>query len=141
MDWAKTRAAPIGYFGNIFFNVKGREPDGIVNDGMELDKLRRMVADELLSLEDPETGESAVERVYFREELYPGKDSPSAPDLIFPYRNYDYYSLQQIMPGSSGGIFEDLRDLPPDKKLQQYSNHKLNGISIFHGPAVNIHTA
>lgn len=76
--------------GRIFLNMKGREPDGRVMAGDEFERLRRELAEAALTMADPATGESMVERVYTREELYHGPYAGSAPDLVLAMRDgYD----------------------------------------------------
>lgn len=76
--------------GRIFLNMKGREPDGRVTAGDEFERLRREIAEAALTMADPATGESMVERVYTREELYHGPYAGSAPDLVLAMRDgYD----------------------------------------------------
>ncbi len=55
IDWTKTKAAPQGVV-NIFLNVKGREPTGIVEPGEEYEQVRRDVIHALTSYRDPQAG-------------------------------------------------------------------------------------
>jgi len=85
IDWQKTEAYFHGTVGNIFINLRGREPDGIV-DIKEYDDLCDDLKVGLLNIEDPETGEKVVERVYKKEELYKTKDIVIAPDLVVTFK-------------------------------------------------------
>lgn len=76
--------------GRIFLNLRGREPDGRVAPGDEYERLRRELAEALVGMSDPLTGEPMVERVYLREELYHGPYAAAAPDLVLGLRDgYD----------------------------------------------------
>jgi predicted AlkP superfamily phosphohydrolase/phosphomutase len=55
IDWTKTQAAPQGVV-NIFVNLKGREPTGIVEPGEEYERLRRRIVEALMAYRDPEAG-------------------------------------------------------------------------------------
>jgi predicted AlkP superfamily phosphohydrolase/phosphomutase len=55
IDWTQTVAAPVG-LGHVFLNLKGREPDGIV-DPADYERLQRKVIDAILDYRDPGTGE------------------------------------------------------------------------------------
>lgn len=55
IDWSKTRAAP-GGLGNVFVNLKGREPEGIV-DPADLANVQREIIDAIYAYKDPVTGE------------------------------------------------------------------------------------
>ncbi len=90
IDWAKTRVFSRGKEGELFVNLKGRDPQGIVNPGAEYEALRTRVIERLSQLIDPATGQCAVDRVYRREELYDGPMIESAPDLIIAWRETAY---------------------------------------------------
>ncbi|MGH2367177.1 MAG: alkaline phosphatase family protein, partial [Chloroflexota bacterium] len=55
IDWAKTKAAPVGLV-NIYVNLKGREPTGIVEPGAEYEQVRRQIIEALMSYRDPDAG-------------------------------------------------------------------------------------
>jgi len=105
IDWSKTKAYAQGNFGQIFLNLKGRQPLGCVDP-----KDARSVLDDLksrlLSIPHPETGEPLVSHVYEREELYSGPHAHLAPDLTvvlgdWKYRTiglYDFTTNQTISP-------------------------------------------
>jgi predicted AlkP superfamily phosphohydrolase/phosphomutase len=72
--------------GRIFLNVEGREPQGHVKPGGDYDRVREEVADALLRMTDPASGEPIVERVYRREELYEGPYAHLGADLVLATR-------------------------------------------------------
>ena len=53
IDWTRTAAAPVG-LGHVFLNLKGREPDGIV-DPADYQRVQRQVIDAILDYRDPGT--------------------------------------------------------------------------------------
>jgi predicted AlkP superfamily phosphohydrolase/phosphomutase len=55
VDWSRTRAAPVG-LGNVYLNLKGREPTGIVEPD-EYERAQRAVIDAILDYRDEATGE------------------------------------------------------------------------------------
>ena len=78
IDWSRTRAYAQGNFGQIFLNLKGRQPQGCV----EPEDARPLLDDlkaGLLEIPHPETGEPLVERVYERDELYHGPHAAPRP--------------------------------------------------------------
>jgi predicted AlkP superfamily phosphohydrolase/phosphomutase len=76
--------------GRIFLNVRGREPQGRIEPGAEYERMRREIAEAALGMTDPATGESMVERVYTREELYQGPYAATGADLVLAMRDgYD----------------------------------------------------
>jgi predicted AlkP superfamily phosphohydrolase/phosphomutase len=85
-DWSTTRAFPVpmDHAGYIRINLKGREPEGIVDPGKEYDALCAELARGFLSFRDSETGAPIARCVYRQHELAP-TDAPSRdrlPDLV-----------------------------------------------------------
>ena len=64
IDWSKTQAFSEGKEGDIFVNLKGRDPHGVVEPGAAYEAVRNWIIKRLQRLADPATGERAVERVY-----------------------------------------------------------------------------
>ena len=84
VDWSKTRAYGLGLNG-LYLNLQGREKNGIV-DPADREALMREIADKLLATLDPATGEPAVTKVYFREEVYKDRGYLElGPDLQIGY--------------------------------------------------------
>ena len=63
VDWARTQAFSIGNFGQIYINVKGRRPQGIVAPGAEYDALRERIIKAALELRDPDGGDRVIAMV------------------------------------------------------------------------------
>jgi predicted AlkP superfamily phosphohydrolase/phosphomutase len=80
VDWSQTRAYAVG-LGQIYFNLRGREAQGIVSAGEEYRKLQDEIRDRLLPLTDPETGERVFADIYKRDDIYRGEYIQMAPDL------------------------------------------------------------
>jgi len=99
IDWARTRA----YGGSlaeqaIYVNVRGREPEGIVEPDGEYRKVCEEIERGLLALRDPQTGEQVVDRVYRKEEVFRGEQSGSSPDLIVRAEDYGCKLTDYIYP-------------------------------------------
>lgn len=82
VDWARTRAYAVGTMGNIFLNVRGREPAGIVAPGAEYEQVRDQLMVDLATLADDTTGEPVFNAIYRREALYHGPYQEEAPDIV-----------------------------------------------------------
>lgn len=82
INWSQTRAFSEGAGGGIFINVKGREPEGIVNRFDEYESLRAEIIAELEKLIDPHSGARVIKKIYKREEIYSGEYLALAPDLV-----------------------------------------------------------
>ncbi len=76
IDWSRTRAYAQGNFGQIFLNLKGRQPNGCVAAADARGLLDELKAG-ITAIPHPETGAPLVEHVYEREELYDGPHSAS----------------------------------------------------------------
>jgi predicted AlkP superfamily phosphohydrolase/phosphomutase len=90
VDWEKTRAYSVGYIGQIYVNLAGRDPHGVVPSGQEYEDLRAELIERLLQMVDPEDGRPVVDRVFRKEEVYRGRFLSSAPDLLLLMRGLTY---------------------------------------------------
>ena len=109
IDWGQTQAvASSPASEGIFINLKGREPDGVVEPGEPYEALRDRLVAELLALRDPGTGERVVQAVYRREELYEGPFLDLLPDLVFDLGDGPYLASDAPMAAGT------LEPLPPD---------------------------
>jgi predicted AlkP superfamily phosphohydrolase/phosphomutase len=83
IDWSRTRAFSRFGFGQIFFNVRGRDPEGIVNPGEEYNFLKKEIMKKLNEIINPETGLPFKDAVFCKEDVYKGPYFDDAPDIIF----------------------------------------------------------
>lgn len=84
IDWTRTRAfcLPTDLEGYIRINLRGREPEGIVEPGADYQSVCRELVDVLQALRNPATGRSAVREVIVTEQAMPGPRIDQLPDLI-----------------------------------------------------------
>jgi predicted AlkP superfamily phosphohydrolase/phosphomutase len=88
--WNQTKAYSFGSTaGQIYLNLKGREPLGIISPGREAEEVKTEIIEELKNLVDEETGEKVVGEIYRKEELYSGPHLREAPDVIFLPKNFE----------------------------------------------------
>jgi predicted AlkP superfamily phosphohydrolase/phosphomutase len=128
VDWDKTRVwGEGGYYGRIFFNVKGREPRGIIPQ-QEYESFRDELKAKLEAIEDEE-GRNINSRVFKAEELYRQVNN-IAPDLIVYLGNLDWRSAGSVGIGAIH-LFEN--DTGPDD-----ANHAQEGIFILSVPGKKI---
>jgi predicted AlkP superfamily phosphohydrolase/phosphomutase len=80
VDWSRTKAYAVG-LGQIYFNLRGREGQGIVSAGAEYKALQEEMRSKLMTLTDPENGERVFRDVYRRDDIYKGEYLQNAPDL------------------------------------------------------------
>lgn len=68
IDWSKTKAFPLEpCHAHIFINLKGRDPDGIVEPG-DYARVQEEIIDALLAMRDPVTGTRVVSVAVKKEE-------------------------------------------------------------------------
>lgn len=101
IDWANTRAFSGGKYGNIYLNVRGREPQGIVDPDQEYGCLCDEIEQALCELHDPDTGEPIVESVHRRDVLYEGPCVHLAPDLLIQWKEYAYLTSEAYVQRGS----------------------------------------
>ena len=76
--------------GRMYLSVRGREHGGSIDPGAVYTEIREEISEGLRGLRDDETGESVIERVFTREELFSGGAFETAPDIVaMPARGYD----------------------------------------------------
>jgi predicted AlkP superfamily phosphohydrolase/phosphomutase len=81
IDWSKTRAYSYGNVGQIFLNLKGREPLGIV-EKPDVESILHTLIEDLKNLKNPLNGEKAIAAVYRKEEIYHGDRLDQSAELI-----------------------------------------------------------
>ena len=127
VDWSRTRAFSIGSFGQVYINLAGIRPQGIVQPGREYQELRNRIMRDALALRDPRTNEPLVERVYSREELYSGPYADRTPDLIVQPRGWEYMAFGHADFGSNK-LVEPITGLS--------GHHRPDGVLILAGPGI-----
>jgi predicted AlkP superfamily phosphohydrolase/phosphomutase len=128
VDWSRTRAYSYGrMLGSIYLNVKGREPQGIVEPGAPYEALREEMVAALDSFRDPVSGRRLIGRVARREEVFQGSRAGEAPDLI-------------LWPDDPTDIFFGLTDFGDSKlvdSVYRYSGmHRPEGLLVAAGPSI-----
>lgn len=120
VDWSRTRAwGDGGYYGRLFLNVAGREPNGIVAPE-ETDALKAELTAKLEALGDEE-GRSIGTRVFRPEALY-AECNNVAPDLVVYFGDLFWRSVGSL---GHGTVWTRENDLGPDD-----ANHAQHGIFL-----------
>jgi len=126
VDWDKTRAYSVGYIGQIYVNLVGRDPGGVVAPGREYEQFRTELIGRLLKMVDPEDGQRVVDQVLRKEEIYSGRFLPEAPDLLILMRGLSYITRQSYELAVRHQVFA----APP---MQETGGHRLEGILLAWG--------
>lgn len=126
VDWAKTKVYFLGVSDDLFINLKGREPEGIVNPGGEYEELLDEVATGLEHMTLP--GDlKPIEKVYKSNKLYP--DNSHSPDLLIKCRN----GFDLVKEGDPLGAFKGLRRWGENTWS---GTHADKGVLIMKGPCI-----
>ncbi len=105
VDWSRTRAYCLGLSG-MFFNIKGRESQGIV-ERAEVDALKAEIGARLRGLQDQDNDEVAIVEAFDTAELYRGPYLENAPEFVIGY-NRGYRTSWDCATGVvDAPLFED----------------------------------
>ncbi len=123
VDWARTSAYSQGNYGQIYVNVRGREPFGAVSPGGEYEEVVDQLVAGLRELRDPATDEPIVERIFRRQDLYQGPVAEQSPDVMFLLE--DTYKPLGTLEFSSHRLVEDA--------FGNSGDHRMEGILVMNG--------
>lgn len=126
VDWSRTRAwADGGYYGRVFLNVQGREPQGAI-PARRYESARDELARAIERIPN-ENGRPLQTRAPRPEELY-HRVNGVAPDLLVYFDDLRWRSVGTV---GTGAIQTFENDTGPDD-----ANHAEEGIFILSGPDV-----
>jgi predicted AlkP superfamily phosphohydrolase/phosphomutase len=126
VDWTRTVAYSLGHVGQVYLNVKGRQPFGVVRPD-RYQVVRSEVMAELCDLRHPVTGQPLVEQVVVREASAHGPYLDNGPDLHLVMDGYR--TMAYPMFAASG-------DTVTQQRWGNSGDHRPNGILIAAGPPI-----
>lgn len=106
VDWTKTKAYGLG-LGGVYLNMKGREAQGTVSPGEEARAQKKEIISKLNGLKDEENNETAINKVFDRDELPPGPYKENSPDMIVGYNEGYRVSWDSVIGKVNTAVFED----------------------------------
>jgi predicted AlkP superfamily phosphohydrolase/phosphomutase len=129
IDWSRTRAftLPTDLEGYIRINLKGREPQGIVQPGAEYDALCANIRSSLLALKNPTTGRPAVEAVWLCHQVFAGRRQQQLPDLVVSWND------EAPITALEGPGLERIEEPSPDPRT---GTHSTKGFMLAHGSGI-----
>ena len=137
-DWHETVAfsEELDYHPNVWLNLRGREPDGVV-DPDRYHAVRAAVTAALESWQHPD-GTPVVERVWRREELYEGPATEAAPDLLLELTLLDGYSPSCLRSVGAGPSVRRMapHEFDAGKGAGMNGAHRRDGVLLLAGPGV-----
>jgi predicted AlkP superfamily phosphohydrolase/phosphomutase len=128
VDWEKTTAwGAGGYYGRVFLNVQGREPNGRIPQA-DYERVRDELADAIEAIPDPQG--KRLDTTCFRPEAIYRQVRNVAPDLIIYFGDLYWRSV-----GSFGfdSVYTFENDTGPDD-----ANHAQDGMIIYYDPRQNL---
>jgi predicted AlkP superfamily phosphohydrolase/phosphomutase len=91
VDWSRTLAYSMGHVGQIYLNVAGREPNGIVRPEERPEVLKKVM--DTLGKLTGENGQPLVTKLIPRTETYHGRHAENGPDLHVVLDEYKMISF------------------------------------------------
>jgi predicted AlkP superfamily phosphohydrolase/phosphomutase len=129
VDWSRTKAWGWGgYYARIFFNVKGREKEGVV-DPEELESEKRALAAKVMAITD-DRGRRMSNQVFEPDRLY-GTAVGDKPDLMVYFDGLDWRSAGTVGHGS---LYLSENDTGPDDSV-----HSMDGVFMLYNPRRDLH--
>lgn len=125
VDWSRTVAYSMGHVGQIYLNVAGREPQGIVTEENYREQ-RDAVIEALKDLRDEE-GRPLVTDIILREETYHGPYADKGPDLHVVLDDYNVIAFP---------LFATNNKILTRQIRGDSGCHRREGIFIAHGPNI-----
>ena len=126
VDWSRTVAwGDGGYYGRLFLNVKGREPQGIIEQA-DYANTRDELAAALEAMSGPD-GEPLGTKVLKPEDVY-SEVRGVAPDLIVYFGDLEWRSVGTLASSTVGKFFTYENDTGPDG-----ANHDRTGVFVMAG--------
>lgn len=124
VDWSRTRAwGSGGYYGRVFLNVSGREPEGCVPPGA-YEQTRDELAAALSSIQGPDN--QIIGAQVFKPEVIYSQVRNVAPDLLIYFGDLHWRAAGSI---GHGADYTLENDTGPDD-----ANHSMKGMFVIHEP-------
>ena len=131
VNWAQTQVYSLGNYGQLYVNLSGREPQGIVNPGDEYDQVIEDLVDRLNNLRNPRTGELIAVDIYHREDIYQGDHMTEGPDIVF---------LPKDMRYNGFGLYQFSSRSWLEPSFDRSGGHRMDGILMATGPGISRNT-
>lgn len=135
IDWSRTKAYPLppGH-SHIFVNLKGRDPDGIV-EPEDYEKVQEAIIDALMAMRDPETGQQVVSLALKRQDartvgIWHGKGWERVGDVIFDMTdgycaNPMVYPAEVRYPDGTRRVIANLEEFEPCLLNRHFTGYHL----------------
>lgn len=132
-DWSETKAF-VGFHGDLWLNLKDREPAGVVAAG-DAPELLEELRHDLLELRDERNGAAPFHAVHRRDEIYSGACIDLAPDLMLDSWSNGY----RVSPRREAAEAFVSAPLPLAGVNEPWSSdHRPEGVFVGAGPSIGV---
>lgn len=130
-DWQRTTAfaIPSAYMSYVRVNLRGREPQGIVEPGAEYETVLKRLTSDLEQLVDPLTGQRAVREVTRAKDVFGEASLETLPDLFVAWEPCAYFRERVVHPKT------ELTQREPE--FFRDSDHTQQGLIVAAGPGIH----
>lgn len=124
----------------IRVNLAGREPQGIVAPGEEVDALFHQLSRDLLEIRDVHTGRPLAKRVFRTSDLYQGPNLDLLPDFLVEWHDGVARGSTLVGDGGDPTIRARSPKIGEVEAINQYGRtgeHRAEGLLIAAGPGIH----
>lgn len=133
IDWSRTQVFSSPHGGQVFINLKGRQPEGIVSSE-DYPSLRETIQGILQNLIDPTSRTRLIKKVHLREDVFRGPYLYPAGDLII---EWDIEALGDALCTSAPGHETSVNLSKGSRFFQGWTGtHRPYGIFMAYGPQI-----
>jgi predicted AlkP superfamily phosphohydrolase/phosphomutase len=134
IDWTKTRAfsLPNANEGYVRLNLRGREPQGIVESGREYADLLAALKASFDKLVNPQNGRKAAHQIICTDEVFPGEQRHHLPDLVVNW-DIDARILAELVSDKTGLV---RKEAGYETAPYYTGNHRPTAFVLARGPKV-----
>jgi predicted AlkP superfamily phosphohydrolase/phosphomutase len=129
VDWPHTQAYSYGYHGQIFLNVRGREPSGIVEADTDYPQLISAIEKDLRAMIDPADGQPLVSDIIQQRDAFQGPYAHLGADLVIVMRGMSYITRQGYEFSNKSGSFLS------HPSTYESGSHRIDGLLFVGGPS------
>ncbi len=127
IDWPSTKAYSIGNIGQIYVNLRGREPQGSVEPGEQYEAVRDEIMTSALAWKDPDNGMNVISRAERKENIYSGPYIDELPDVLLFPREFRY---------QGAGLSEFMSNRVMGHTFAFTGGHRMDGLLLTWGPHI-----
>lgn len=115
--------------GGVRINLAGREPNGMIHRGAELDRFCERLSSDLSEIVDLDSGRRVVSRVLRTDDLYRGEHRDLLPDLLVEWSSYA--PISKIRLGS-----DKIGEIAGEYRFCRTGDHFPGGMFVAAGPGI-----